>query len=460
MGVTLGWVALALAALGITPQSEREKPPITYTVRMVEADGVGWREAVFDCLKPVTRQGSATVWTLPLDASTRLLTEVTKSPAARVVQVPKVTSQSGSPATIQCRSNRQLVIQTTWNNDEASPASSPENIRVGWHTTMVGRKLDQGILVQMVFEDTLVRAVHHVSVHRSVASNGARASAAAAGCEPQVFAGGGKATGLMGIAQTALKGAGFDAICSESQTSCQAAGSRTKDEALATASFDVPEIDNREVLGEWLIPRGDALLVSFGAFTVADNDGKAIVKERLALIEAVDAQSAVPGALVPKVALPALSTTIPPPAPLVPHLLPTVPELPKMALPSPVMPSRSIPQGVHADGTPADLPPLPDDQTKDAPPESESADPMPMPSPQIKKPSAPKAKPTTDANTSKAEFALPKAATMFLPSLFLPSPSVGFQFLLPIKPLSFKLPFGQRIEIEVFGRIVPDSETR
>ena len=83
-----------------------------------------------------------------------------------------------------------------------------------------------------------------------------------------------------------------------------------------------------------------------------------------------------------------------------------------------------------------------------------------MPSPQIKKPSEPKAKPTTDANTSKAEFALPKAATMFLPSLFLPSPSVGFQFLLPIKPLSFKLPFGQRIEIEVFGRIVPDSETR
>ena len=33
---------------------------------------------------------------------------------------------------------------------------------------------------------------------------------------------------------------------------------------------------------------------------------------------------------------------------------------------------------------------------------------------------------------------------MFLPSLFMPSPSVGFQFLLPIKPLSIKLPFGQR----------------
>ena len=47
MGATLGWIALALSGLGITPQSEREKPPITYTVRMIEADGVGWREAVF-----------------------------------------------------------------------------------------------------------------------------------------------------------------------------------------------------------------------------------------------------------------------------------------------------------------------------------------------------------------------------------------------------------------------------
>jgi hypothetical protein len=82
-----------------------------------------------------------------------------------------------------------------------------------------------------------------------------------------------------------------------------------------------------------------------------------------------------------------------------------------------------------------------------------------MPSPQTKSPQEPKTKPTTDANTSKAEFSLPKAATMFLPSLFMPSPSVGFQFLLPIKPLTFKLPFGQRFEIEIFGRIVPDQET-
>ncbi len=81
-----------------------------------------------------------------------------------------------------------------------------------------------------------------------------------------------------------------------------------------------------------------------------------------------------------------------------------------------------------------------------------------MASPQTKKIPQPRSKPATDAGTNKAEFTLPKAATMFLPSLFMPSPSVGFQFLLPIKPLSLKLPFGQRLEVEVIGRIVPESE--
>jgi hypothetical protein len=46
-----------------------------------------------------------------------------------------------------------------------------------------------------------------------------------------------------------------------------------------------------------------------------------------------------------------------------------------------------------------------------------------------------------------------------LPSLFLPGSSVGFQFLLPISPLSFRLPFNQRLEIEIFGRVVPDNRT-
>ena len=82
-----------------------------------------------------------------------------------------------------------------------------------------------------------------------------------------------------------------------------------------------------------------------------------------------------------------------------------------------------------------------------------------MASPQTKKIPQPKpvAKPATDPGASRTEFTLPKAAAMFVPSLFMPSPSVGFQFLLPIKPLSFKLPFGQKLEVEVIGRVVPET---
>ena len=40
----------------------------------------------------------------------------------------------------------------------------PRDLRVGWHTTLVGRKLDQGILVKMVLEDTEVRAVHEMPI--------------------------------------------------------------------------------------------------------------------------------------------------------------------------------------------------------------------------------------------------------------------------------------------------------
>ena len=134
---------------------------------MVEAQGVDWREDVFDRLKPVTRQGAATVWTVPRDATAELLDGFSKCPEAKVVEAPKVTSSSGAAAVIQCRRNRPVVTQAAWNGKDPVADPTLENVRVGWHTTMVGRKLDQGILVSVVFEDTVVRAVHQVKVNRS-----------------------------------------------------------------------------------------------------------------------------------------------------------------------------------------------------------------------------------------------------------------------------------------------------
>ena len=129
------------------------------------------------------------------------------------------------------------------------------------------------------------------------------------------------------------------------------------------------------------------------------------------------------------------------PAPAIAPLVGVGAPAPSVRKAAPPAPSRSIPQGVHADGTPAELPPLPPDETEPDSSSSESSE--PMPSPQTKKVPQPKpaAKPATDSGMNKVEFTLPKAAAMLVPSLFMPSPSVGFQFLMPIKPLSFKLPF-------------------
>ena len=46
--------------------------------------------------------------------------------------------------------------------DELDGRGDPEVVRTGWHTTMIGRKLDQGILVRVVIEDTSIHAIHHL----------------------------------------------------------------------------------------------------------------------------------------------------------------------------------------------------------------------------------------------------------------------------------------------------------
>ena len=200
MGVALGWVAFALAGVASAPSAEHAKTQITYHVRMVETQGVGWREGVFARLNPVTRQGAATVWTVPRDAAQQLFDDFSRRPDAKVLQAPKVTAFSGAPATIQFRRNRSLVTQAAWNAQESATEVAPEHVRAGWHTTMVGRKLDQGILVQVVFEDTVIRAVHHVKLDRSAE----RTCAAAAISQHQACAGADNATGLTAIANAIL----------------------------------------------------------------------------------------------------------------------------------------------------------------------------------------------------------------------------------------------------------------
>jgi hypothetical protein len=441
MGISLGWVVFFAAGAIAAPPAEPNATQISYNITMVEANGVGWRETVFNRLKPVARQGAATVWTLPKNAGNSLIQQITKGFSGRVLQSPRIKALAGVPATVQVRENRTFVTQVAWNGDEAPATGSLEAIRVGWHTTLVGRKLDQGILVKMVIEDTEIRGVHKVYLNADEQARNRKSN---------------------------------DSISGPVQGDCKEVTCGFAPDNRIAVEF--PEIANQEVLGEWLIPNGECLLASFGPHTVADKDGKAVVRERLAFVEAetstdVMANSAAPFNFIPaprseKAAhrAPAPHAPIAAPAPmpgppvateLHPALAPATPLAPDAKLPTPPAPSRSFPQGIHTDGSKAKLPPLPDDEMCDESSESESAE--PLPSPQTKKPRKPKPEPASDTGTTKASFTQPKSSTVFLPSLFLPGASVGFQFLLPIKPLSLRLPFNQRLEIEIFGRVLPDT---
>ena len=402
----------------------------------------------------------------------------------------------------------------------------PEDMRVGWHTTLVGRKLDQGILVKMVLEDTAVLAVHKVNMNSSATSHLSNVDPDAATCATSPECASAccdandafpkKATQMASAAYADVKPAdvssfeklamNFDPhelaasmLCfkSKSEPTRQPSQPRADVKIKPAAeeircalprlyssqgignTIELPEVGNQEVLGEWLIPTGECLLVSFGPHTVADTDGKAVVRERLAFVEAEEfvnvavgsetrfhLSPAPPSAIVPYATpAPHAQDSAPAPVPAPPVAVdrsapPSPSSLPARSseLPSPPAPSRSFPQGIHSDGSKAKLPPLPDDEMEDGSSESESAE--PLPSPQTKKPRRPRLEPANDAGTTKASYAPPRSSTVFLPSVFLPGASVGFQFLLPIQPLSIRLPFNQRLEIEIFGRVVPDTRVK
>ena len=395
MGISLGWFVFFAAGAIAAPAAERNAPQISYTVRMVEANGVGWRETVFTRLKPVARQGPATVWTVPRSSASNLLRQVSNDPARTVIQAPRVTALAGAPATIQVRGNRSFVTRASWSGDESASSGTRDEIRVGWHTTLVGRKLDQGVLVKMVIEDTEIRGVHkvHLNSHHPIDldlsdlptlegdSKTARALAPVGSSfdNPGLAVGDAKRAllkGLLDKATTALADGRYlecqalaglakeidpnelaasmllfkakaelrykddqrrrgepaenAAVCRDQikilpaepfvcGTPFLAALESAKARKLTTETpkntIELPEVATQEVLGEWLIPNGECLLVSFGPHTVADKDGKAVVRERLAFVEAEGNTEVTVNSAAPFNFIPAPRSAIAPPPP-------------------------------------------------------------------------------------------------------------------------------------------------
>jgi hypothetical protein len=121
------------------------------------------------------------------------------------------------------------------------------------------------------------------------------------------------------------------------------------------------------------------------------------------------------------------------------------------------------------------MPPLPEEE-KAEPAESTSSE--PTPSPQTKRtpktpagstdalprlPAPPeggegKAKKAVDSKAVKSSFSFPQLSSLRTANSLFPLPLPGAQFLLPLKPFGLKLPFNQKLELELLGRIVPDPD--
>lgn len=318
-------------------------PMVTYQLWVVDLEGVDWRESVYAQLQPVVHRGSSTVWTAHRSAAGELL----KRPGTKVVQAPKVTAHSEAPAHISHHSPHRFVGDQTRHadgpvNQASYVAYSPkvEDVREGFAATISGRKLDQGVLLKFVIEDTHLTALHTV-------------------------------------------------LLSEKRP----AGDGSKDTSAVRATVQVPEIARGDVAGEWLVPNDGMLLVSLGAYTVADRNGKAVVHERLVLLEAgaVDATA---------VDAPRRSVWTKPAANAVEPA----------ANPMPTLPSRSLPQA-HDESGPIPLPPLPQD------PEVPTTIPGtsdPAASPQTKPAPTPDAKPATPTPARETRVT-PPAASFDLP---------------------------------------------
>src|SRR5206468_2555822 len=131
---------------------------IQYQVRVLEMDGLGWRESLYSRLRPVAHQGSTTVWTAGRD-----LTRALADRAVRVVTGPRVVAPSEVTAQVAQSSIRKVASRWTRHADgpidrAITVAYTPdlEELRDGYQLTVSGRKIDQGILARMVVDETRV----------------------------------------------------------------------------------------------------------------------------------------------------------------------------------------------------------------------------------------------------------------------------------------------------------------
>jgi hypothetical protein len=244
-------------------------------------------------------------------------------------------ASSQCPVTIDQARTRATAAEMARHDDGSVNHASyvavppePEDAAEGCRVTLSGRKLDQGVLARVAIEDRQVTAVHTVS--------------------------------LPGALKPATGGCDEDRSCGTG------------------VCVRVQECAEAKVAGEWLIPNDGVLVVSLGAHTVADAQGKAVVRERVALVEARAVE------VKPSLAV-LCNPDFPKPPEAVPAAFDTGTRAPTIPMPAPAVPSRALPLARKADGTVEPLPPLPEDLS---PPTALPGSSEPCATPQVR-PTAP-----------------------------------------------------------------------
>ena len=307
-------VALALVAAE-RPMSDNDEVT-NYQVRILTLDGLDWRTSSYARLQPVARQGTSSVWTADKALAASLADRARAcSPYHRITAVGE--AELTKADSVHYIASMDRVADGPIDQSSAIAfMPHPEKLEERFSIRVGGRKLDQGILARIALEDTHVDVIHEVKQSEVLKA-------------PATQAKGPRTPAQVGhdILQVVLTPEVADAR-----------------QRIAT-SIQIPEVTRARVEGEWLIPNDGVLLVSLGVKTAADDQGKAVVRERVAVIEA----SAGPN-------FPAARTTTVLTAPS-----PTMPVSIDMARLVPAtVPARSLPQPVAPDGTPVELPPLPE----------------------------------------------------------------------------------------------------
>ena len=343
---------LALAMLAAEGPACPPDDATTFQVKVITLDGLEWRSASYARLQPVGRQGTSTIWT-----ADRALAASLTDRARTATSFPKFTATGDAVLTKSEVVGYVAAVDRVADgpiNQSTSLAfmPRPERIEARFAMKVSGRKLDQGVLAKVALEESCVDALHDVPQTETVRPSSAKTSRTPTDVGREI----------LNVVMSKDSGEPGQTI---------------------TCAVQVPEISLARIDGEWLIPNDGVLLVSLGVKTVADEKGMAVVRERLAVIEAGS------GTMPPTPQFSKVDAA--PPAPFQ-----------YARLPMPAAPARSMPEPFDPNGNLVDLPPLPEavasadlDRIKPAPNQ---------PSPQAPVLPSPSATPDRDTELARTSF--------------------------------------------------------